>query len=575
MEHMEKEVEEDQESVLSNLDFNGQEEEVKLGVRSELNLSEYCVSSDADTEKMDEEEEESHPKLSTLIGEQVKRELEEGETNDTKRPHLDGNDGKLDNSTLVDPVAEGSESELSAQDDVDQKPLKEATETLVSEPAKNESAEPSEEVQQTEETAAPAVAEEESVLEPASDEAEQQKEENEATSVKEDHSAPTQEDSGLNVQEEQLPETEPVTQQEQGQIDNETGVSQEEQDQEDNGTLIDMTGQQKDEQSTTHDSTITNGPENLEDAAGSATVRDSTSNSNNDNVSNNADEDEGEVGDADDDEDEDEDIVEDEEDEEESQVGDSTSKDEVSKKRKRKKSFILPMVIEEQRQQALKDITEIEHKFAELRQRLYENKLERLETELQMCVEGSHPELHEYYEKISKLRDFKLNRTYQRQKYELKRIDIETRATRTMIHQNFLKCVNELRSQLLQDTTTKWYDINKERRDMDIIIPDINYHVPIKTMHKTLSCITGYAGPAQPRKYLGEPVSEDLQCENIEYRYQGNPVDKLEVIVDRMRLNNELSDLEGLKRFYNAFPGAPNLSSLRDSEIQEDIQYLK
>ncbi|QLG73214.1 hypothetical protein HG535_0E02980 [Zygotorulaspora mrakii] len=233
-----------------------------------------------------------------------------------------------------------------------------------------------------------------------------------------------------------------------------------------------------------------------------------------------------------------------------------------------------PIEIEQQRLDALKEITEIEYKFVELRQKLYDNKLLRLQMELQMCREGSHPELQSYYQKIASIRDYKLRRAYQRQKYELKCIDKETRATRTFIHQDFIRQVNDTRSQLLNNTTQKWYDINKERRDMDICVPEVNYHVPIKIAGKTLSCITGYAGPAQQR-YPGEPLPEDLECENIQIRYRSNAaVDKLEVIVDRMRLNNELSDLEGLKRFYNAFPGAPELSGLRDSEVFDDIQKL-
>ena len=248
----------------------------------------------------------------------------------------------------------------------------------------------------------------------------------------------------------------------------------------------------------------------------------------------------------------------------------NNSADEKSKK----KVMPSPMELENRRLEAMDDIISIEYKFAELRQKLYENKLIKLELELQMCLEGSHPELHGYYEKIASIRDYKLRRAYQRQKYELKCIDRETRATRTMIHQDFYKKVSDLKREMLTSITKEWYDINKERREMDNVVPEVSYHVPIKIAQKTLSCITGYAGPAQKR-LPGEPLSEDLECENIKFRYRYNPVDKLEVIVDRMRLNNALSDLEGLKRYYGGFPGAPSLNGLRDSEIAEDFQELR
>ncbi|AET38344.1 Rpd3L histone deacetylase complex subunit DEP1 Ecym_2632 [Eremothecium cymbalariae DBVPG len=233
-----------------------------------------------------------------------------------------------------------------------------------------------------------------------------------------------------------------------------------------------------------------------------------------------------------------------------------------------------PIEREKLRQDALKDIIEIEYEFAELRQHLYENELTKLQTELQMCLEGSHPALQTYYQKIDSIRDSKLKRAYHRQKYELHCIDTETRAARTFIHQNFYRQVSDLKHNLLNETTQKWYDINKERREMDVLVSEVNYHVPVKISKKTLSCITGYAAPSQPRRE-GDSLSEDMECEGINFRFKNNPVDKLEVIVDRMRLNNELSDLEGLKRFFGGFPGAPSLNGLKDSEIYEDLQSLQ
>lgn len=275
------------------------------------------------------------------------------------------------------------------------------------------------------------------------------------------------------------------------------------------------------------------------------------------------------------DQEEDADEDEDEEDEQEAaEDGNNGSKVSKEEDEKPKQTMPSPMELENRRLEAMDDIINIEYKFAELRQKLYENKLIKLELELQMCLEGSHPELRGYYEKIVSIRDYKLKRAYQRQKYELQCIDRETRATRTMIHQDFYKKVSDLKRDLLTSTTKEWYDINKERRGMDNVVPEVSYHVPIKIANKTLSCITGYAGAAQQR-LPGEPLSEDLECENIKFRYRHNPVDKLEVIVDRMRLNNALSDFEGLKRYYGGFPGAPVLNGLRDSEIVEDFQELQ
>lgn len=79
-----KEQDLDQESVLSNIDFN-------TDLNHNLNLSEYCISSDAGTEKMDSDEEKSlanlpelkyAPKLSSLV-------KQETPTESLKRSHED------------------------------------------------------------------------------------------------------------------------------------------------------------------------------------------------------------------------------------------------------------------------------------------------------------------------------------------------------------------------------------------------------------------------------------------------------------------------------------------------------
>lgn len=281
-------------------------------------------------------------------------------------------------------------------------------------------------------------------------------------------------------------------------------------------------------------------------------------------------------GSQDNDEDNDADEDEDDADEDDHEKQDLSGVNDKNRKHASSKSGAeqSPMEQEQLRLAALKEITDIECKFAELRQKLYENKLAKLQAEAQMCLEGSHPALQSYYQKIDSVRDYKLRRAYQRQKYELECIDKETRATRCFIHQDFFRKVTDLKHELLSNTTQKWYDINKERRDMDVIVPEVNYHVPVKLSGKTLSCITGYAAPAQQRRE-GEYLPEDLVCENINFQFRNNPVDKLEVIVDRMRFNNQLSDLEGLKRYFGGFPGAPSLSGLKDSEIFEDLQKLQ
>ncbi|CCF60430.1 hypothetical protein KAFR_0K00750 [Kazachstania africana CBS 2517] len=440
--NIQEKKEEDEESALTNFEFNQQEE-----LNSNLNLSEYCISSDADTEKMDSDQQVSIPKLSELIQDAGNEEEESEKILKKRKLETDAidNEQKEEKDHEEEEEGEGEETIHAHEDGGDEG-------------------------------------------ENADDEDE---DDDEAIKVKQDTTKADEQPSLI-----ETISQEHAMEEEEEQKESEEERPKEEKE-ESNKNILDV-------------------------------------------------------------------------EDEKNLISESTPEEEELKEQDEEETAI---DFENKRLEALNDITDIEYKFAELRQKLYDNKLLKLETELQMCLEGTHPELQKYYSKIASIRDNKLRKAYQRQKYELSCIDKETKASRIFIHQNFYKNVNDLKNHLLNETTQEWYDINKERRDIDVIVPDINYHVPIKTSKKTLSCITGYAGAAQAR-LPGEPISEDLEVENIKFRYKNNPVDKLEVIVDRMRLNNHLSDLEGLKRYYSAFPGAPNLSSLRDSEINDDFQEL-
>lgn len=161
-------IEEDQESVLSNIDFNGQDGEV-ITMRSELNLSEYCVSSDADTEKMDDDDDDGkHPPLKELVVDAEtlsrKRSLDDDATEDVfedKKPKLErveasevnnenqGNDNHTEtNDTVpVEPIS----SPLNTMEDVKPPviPSENTTELQTADQASNEISVPDKETEES------------------------------------------------------------------------------------------------------------------------------------------------------------------------------------------------------------------------------------------------------------------------------------------------------------------------------------------------------------------------------------------------------------------------------------------
>ncbi|QNQ01327.1 YALIA101S02e18184g1_1 [Yarrowia lipolytica] len=177
---------------------------------------------------------------------------------------------------------------------------------------------------------------------------------------------------------------------------------------------------------------------------------------------------------------------------------------------------------------AMTSLAEIEVDFAKLRDFMFKEKLAAFEVEMGLCVKGTHPELHAVYEQISKMRDDKIKLAKTRRKYKLQCINNQTRASRVQIHQQFLKDQGDARSGLLLKTTEEWYRVNRERRAMDLMVPDYGYTIP-------------------------ESKSEQIHQRNAQV--------------------NEISLLSGISK-YVGFPAAPVISQATEDETNEDLTAL-
>ncbi|KAL6929817.1 hypothetical protein ACO0SA_001221 [Hanseniaspora valbyensis] len=275
----------------------------------------------------------------------------------------------------------------------------------------------------------------------------------------------------------------------------------------------------------------------------------------------------------------------------------------------------------------LKQLNQIEEDFASYRQNLYNLKLKKLQYELFMILDGSHPSLNNYIQSLQKIKDNKFKKINSNLKHKLNCINKETKATRCSIHQNYMKNYLNLKEKIIIETTNDWYDINNEKRYLDMIEQEntnkqefinkfgvqfaernfinncniINgnssnndnnntnlsilkqpnkYHLPLKIENKSLSMITNYATkgieslPKNNKASYRKALTEDLLVENINFQFSNDPVDKLEVIVDRMRFNNMMSDFVGLRKFYGAFPSVPDLPKIKELEILQDFNKI-
>ncbi|VVT57567.1 uncharacterized protein SAPINGB_P005760 [Magnusiomyces paraingens] len=180
------------------------------------------------------------------------------------------------------------------------------------------------------------------------------------------------------------------------------------------------------------------------------------------------------------------------------------------------------------RKEALTCLTEIEIEFAKLRDKMFTNQMARYMTEIEMCAEGTHPDLEDVYNKIQRERDERIRNAEQQRKYQRICIDIQTRAGREQLHQQFLKDQGEIRAKLLLNTTEEWYRVNRERRLMDSMVPEY-----------------GFRPPQQPE-------------------------------VQERQMQSYLSEVNILTNISHThgFPAAPEMKPSTDEEIEDDLQQM-
>lgn len=212
--------------------------------------------------------------------------------------------------------------------------------------------------------------------------------------------------------------------------------------------------------------------------------------------------------------------------------------------------------LNKQRNLAIQELIAIEAKFAEVRDKLFKDKLSLLEKELQLCLDGSHPELSKIYGKINEFYQDGLRLANANLMYKLKCVDKETIATRTSIHQNFLRNLMDTKNGMITDTTSLWYKINKERNQLDQLVPDFTFaaipSIPNGSILIEESIVNGNIDGSAELS-----VSKKLQKQNT----------LIELVKQRNNINEQLGILNGLVEFHG-FPSA--ISSSLSEEILDD-----
>lgn len=210
--------------------------------------------------------------------------------------------------------------------------------------------------------------------------------------------------------------------------------------------------------------------------------------------------------------------------------------------------------LDEQRKLAIQELISIEKDFSFLRDKLYSDKLALLEHEMELCLDGSHPELLQIYYKVNEFYQQNIEISNLTLNYSLKCINTETMASRTGIHQDFMKKLTDMKNDMVAETTLLWYKINRERNYLDQLVPDYNYAaIPLLSADSVNLALV--AGGSSLDYYDGAPVSKKVMTQNT----------IVELVQRRNELNEQLGVLNGLKEFHG-IPCAVT-SSLLDDDV--------
>ncbi|PTB46649.1 hypothetical protein M441DRAFT_128008 [Trichoderma asperellum CBS 433.97] len=184
----------------------------------------------------------------------------------------------------------------------------------------------------------------------------------------------------------------------------------------------------------------------------------------------------------------------------------------------------------EKKQAAYRDWTQIEEMFGIFRDRLYKDRLQRLEEEEQSlhAPEPTHPEYLNMKQCLDDRLEQKLHAINTEHEYRLKALERRAVAQRAQIWGQYFQAVREKREQALEGLNRQWYDVQSARRSAHSL-PDY-----------------GLLFPKDPAQRIRNAIA----------------------------YNTEVSTLAGLAK-YEGFPAGPELQGASASELEADLAAME
>ncbi|KAI5848990.1 Sds3-like-domain-containing protein [Tricharina praecox] len=177
---------------------------------------------------------------------------------------------------------------------------------------------------------------------------------------------------------------------------------------------------------------------------------------------------------------------------------------------------------------AIEDLAEIEKIFAKLKDSIYNDKLQRVEIEMKMLGEGTHPEYVAQKKCIDERLEEKVRLADAQYRYAMESLHTSTKVNRAQVHSQYFQQTRQLREESLYNCSELWYEIQRERRASEALVPEYTFRIP------------------------------DRQSTRVK---------------QRMQYNWEVTLLQGIQQ-HIGFPAAPDVDGATEDEKAEDLEAL-
>ncbi|KAL4737556.1 Sds3-like-domain-containing protein [Aspergillus similis] len=185
---------------------------------------------------------------------------------------------------------------------------------------------------------------------------------------------------------------------------------------------------------------------------------------------------------------------------------------------------------ESKRTSAMDSLAVLEREFATLRDKIYDERISKLNRELDMLKgpNPTHPELLRQLECIKGYRDAKIKYEHTLFQYRLKSLLNKSQAERAQAHSTYFQRARDIREHHSSAISKQFYSIQHDRFKTDDV---------------------------SPQHYIPFPTRRSQQ------------------IAHQTAYNQEVSVLAGVAK-YVGFPAAPSLSSARPAELDDDLEKM-